>query len=575
MLIILSVQAWINKYLWIVILVVALLIIFGVALGLFLMARRRSRHQIKDLRKKYSMIHELLTGDCKNMLMRIDFISQRNPRYTGIHDQYQISYNNILSTFDISCDQAIGSLESLIKDKQYRGIKEIIESTKINIHDFNRSVHKLNDDLSAVLKPDEECRSNALSVKEQFRLLKEDYTRHATELRGLETSFEPIFLELDNQLESYEDLLDSAEYTKAQEKLKDTTEVIIALEEAMKKLPLFNTLVRVVLPKRIESVTTTYDDMVQNNFPLHHLHFKVTIEKIQAQLQDLEERLAEFRLGHIQEEVDQITDTIENFFASFESEREAKRKFENEQSHTSDDTYELEKEFARLKRSLPEYKNIYVIDDSYIEQINLIQEDITRMSSIKRDLDTFIHSSTKQPYSILLKKMLDLQVEMNKITKTLEDFHSYLISLKNDSERVYDSIRTNYRLLKEAEYTLRVINVQALQDSLHLSFESAYTYLSQENDVLSQTPIDVVALNNFYSQSELIITSLLEVIKNQSELAVRAENSIVYANILREQYSEARRTLEVAERSFNEADFTRAANEALGAIKKLRPDLNS
>ena len=74
------------------------------------------------------------------------------------------------------------------------------------------------------------------------------------------------------------------------------------------------------------------------------------------------------------------------------------------------------------------------ISNSYLQQINLIKDDINRMSAIKRTLDSFVHSSTKQPYSILLKKMTDLQIEMSKIEKTLNDFHTYLRSLKENTE---------------------------------------------------------------------------------------------------------------------------------------------
>lgn len=101
-----------------------------------------------------------------------------------------------------------------------------------------------------------------------------------------------------------------------------------------------------------------------------------------------------------------MLDVLDSFLSAFETEKEAKIQFEKEQANTSDNTYELEKDFAKLNRSLPEYKEIYIIDDSYLEQIHLIQEDIQRMSAIKRDLDSFIHSSTKQPYSLLLKKCL-------------------------------------------------------------------------------------------------------------------------------------------------------------------------
>lgn len=562
-------------YLWVFILILVLLVIFGVAFFFFLMGRRRARKQVKELRKKYELVHELLIGDCKNMITRIEFIALKNPRYVHIQEQFEFAYNNNIASMNDPCDQAIGSLEALIKEKQYRNIKEIIESTKGNVQDFNRSVKKLNEELSALLKTDDECRSSALSVKERFRMIKEEYNLHATELKGLEESFDLVFSKIASDLGEFEELVDSANYDEADTKLAELSTIISALENTMISLPVYNTLVRMVMPKRIQEVTEAYNEMNNQNYPLHHLHFTSTIENIENTLAELRSKLINFSTEDMKPALDAIRDELDSFIQDFEKEKEARIRFDTEQRQASNDTYELEKEFAKLKRSLPEYKEIYVIDDSYIEQINLIQDDITSMSALKRDLDSFIHSSTKQPYSILLRKMQDLQMEMTKITKTLGDFHSYLLSLKNDSELVYNSVRSNYVALKEAEYSLRLINVKALEDELHLRFITAYTYLQDESDILNRTPLDIKTLMSLYSESRPAIESLLQIIKEESELAFRAENAIVYGNLLRESYSDVRKALEISERSFDEADFSRATNEALVVIKKMRPDATS
>ena len=225
---------------------------------------------------------------------------------------------------------------------------------------------------------------------------------------------------------------------------------------------------------------------------------------------------------------------------------------------------------AKLKRYLPEYKNIYVIDDKYLDQLTLIQNDIDRMSAIKRDLDTFIHSSTKQPYSILLKKMKDLQIEIKKITSTLNDFHDYLGSLKADSERAYDEIRTYYVKLKEAECKIREINVAALSDYLSLRFKQGYAYLDNLNDIINSQPIDVKKLDAVYNEAVVHIDSVLAEVATEDELSLRAEDSIVYANQYRVDFSEVRVSLNTAESAFQEADFARASSEALTVIKKVR-----
>lgn len=557
---------------WSIFVVLGILIIL-VILFLFCWRKKRYSRQIKELRKKYDANHNVLTVDCLNMITRIEYIASNNPRYESILNQFKIAYNNNLTSIDAPCEQAIGSLEALDKEKQYRGIKDIIESTRTNINDFAKSVNKLNTDLSEILKDDDNCRGYAVVTKEKFRMVKEKLSSHATELIGLEEPFQLVFSEISEQLAEFEKSADGADYESANKIIKGIDQIITALDETLQDLPIDNTLLRVVLPRRIEEVTNIYTQMSNDHYPLHHLHFNAKIEKINENIETLKTKLSTLNINGVKDEIDSMLDVLDSFLSAFETEKEAKIQFEKEQANTSDNTYELEKDFAKLNRSLPEYKEIYIIDDSYLEQIYLIQEDIQRMSAIKRDLDSFIHSSTKQPYSLLLKKMSDLQSEMTKITNTLNDFKQYLYSLKQDAEKIYKSIRDNYAKLKEAEYSLRELNVEALQDQVHLSFVHAYTYLENENELLSKTPLDINALNSIYNEAQPRIESLLENISSEIELSQRAENAIVYGNLLRTSYSAVNNSLLVAEKAFFEADFTRASEESLNAIKTTRPDL--
>lgn len=566
---------FIVDYLWIIILVVVLVILFSFAIFIFLWSRKRYRKQVKDLRVKHGNIHELLTADCHNMITRIEFISKKNSRYLHIYDQFEISYTNCMDVFDLPCDQAIGTLESLISEKAFKDIKVKIETARINIQDYEKNVKKLNDELSDILKEDDLCRTNSLSVKEQFRSIKESVSKNSTELKGLEDSFSLIFSEINSKLYEYEDLVDGANYEEANAIISDLKNIISALFEIMEVLPFYNTLIKAVIPERIKELTVKYEEMTNENYPLHHIHFNSTIEKINDRLKEMEGSLKNLVVSDIKEEVDSIIDTLDGFISDFQKEIEAKEKFEKERENTTDNTYGLEKNFAKLNRNLPKYEEVYIINDSYLQQINLIKDDINRMSAIKRTLDSFVHSSTKQPYSILLKKMTDLQIEMSKIEKTLNDFHTYLRSLKENTEMVFSSIEQNYLTLKETEYNVRNLHVQALNDEVSLSFEQAYEYLAQEDAVLTNIPIDVIKLLEIHNQAKNHIDAFVKEMNIQITLAKRGEESIVHGNRLRRAYSEVNKSLIIAEKSFFEADFARATNETVNVIKKVRPDIAS
>ena len=551
--------------------IVALIVlIIIIVVGVFIISRSRKKRQIKELEVKYGFIHDRLVNDDKNMIARLEFISTNNIAYLQIHQQYLERYNTILDKQDKQCFIAINSLNELATAKNFKKMKEIIESTRLSVLDFDKLVNSLNDDLWTLLKPDEEIRQLAIREKEKLRNLKDDFNNHYTELKSLEESFTLVFNAIETMFTEFEQLLDAANYDEANEKLPPISKLLDALTKMMVDLPFITTLATQVVPQRIAELQESYEKLEQEKYPLYHLQIKVTIEKMETELDDIASRLKDFKLEGVKDELDKMTDQIDIFFRQFEEEKEAKSLFDKEQADISNNTYELEREFAKLKRYLPEYKNIYVIDDKYLDQLTLIQNDIDRMSAIKRDLDTFIHSLTKQPYSILLKKMKDLQIEIKKITSTLNDFHDYLGSLKADSERAYDEIRTYYVKLKEAECKIREINVAALSDYLSLRFKQGYAYLDNLNDIINSQPIDVKKLDAVYNEAVVHIDSVLAEVATEDELSLRAEDSIVYANQYRVDFSEVRVSLNTAESAFQEADFARASSEALTVIKKVR-----
>lgn len=559
-------------YLIIALIVIALICFF--LIEVFVISRNRYRRQIKDLETKYNFIHEQLVNDDKNLIGRIEFISSRNVIYLQIHQQYSERYSALLNKQDKQSYLAITSLKELVDAKNYRGIKDIIESTRTSVSEFDKAVNGLSEDLWVLLKPDEEIRQQAVKEKEKLRNLKDSFNEHITELKAIESSFDLVFNAIEKRFSEFEELLDAANYDDAKEKLPTIAKLLDAMTRTMNDIPFLTTLATQVVPQRIQELQHTYEELEEEKYPLHHLQIKFNIEKIQSKLDDIVKRLGDFRLEGIKAELDEIIDIIDIFFRQFEEEKEAKSLFDKEQSHISDNTYELEREFSKLKRYLPEFKSIYVIDDKYLDQLTMIQSDIDRMGAIKRDLDTFIHSSTKQPYSILLKKMRDLQSEMKKITTTMSDFRTYLSSLKSNSEKSYREIRIWFKKLKEAEYIVRTINVQALSDTLELQFRQAYTYLDDLDEIIKTQPIDVRKLERINSEASVLIDSLLAEVNTQEELSIRAEDAIVYANQIRTEFGIAKSTLIVAENSFNEADFGRASSEALGIIKKMRPEGN-
>lgn len=552
---------------------VLVLIAGTILFNVFILGRSRQRRMAKDLEKKYSSLHNILTDDIEQYIARLEFISKQNEEYVAHHEKYLRIYHEILQENDRGSYVAITGLNSTISEKKYKGLKNLIDSTRQIVNEFDRKVTELYNQLSELLQKDEEFRQDELSLQRKFRTLKEKYEENRTELSLMEDSFNKFFERIEKLFAECEELTSGARYEEANEKLPMISQVLDALSEQFEKLPAYCIRVTRVIPKRMEDVQVKYDELEAKDFPLHHLKVMSKLESYKNTLDDISKRLCQFNLKNVEKELDEIDNEIIEIFKEFDDEENAKVFFDENCEKMYTDTYELENKFKKIKRTLPSYKEVYLIKDKYLAKVEELEEDINNIQIIKRDLDQYIHSSTRQPYTIIVNKINDMQGEMDRINEILKDFNSYLVSLKKDSENDYRAICDYFLKLKDAQYTLREMAVPSYSDRLNMPFERSYNYLEQIGEVLKVKPIDVARANEILQTATELIDGLLKDVQEQSAQRKYAEESIVYANQYRQGFVDCKYALKSAGQSFYEGDFTRTIDQTVSIIKKMRPEV--
>ena len=549
-------------------------LIAGVTLiYIFVIKRNLYRKQVKDLEKKYTQLHMILTEDIEQYIARLEFISNHNLEYIHIHEKYLRLYQDILQENDRASYIAADGLRQTIHERKFNGINNLIESTRKIIVEFDKRATAMYNELTKLLQKDEEFHQEEITLQRQYRSLKEKYVIHEGELKMMEKSFNKIFERIDKLFVECEELTGAARYEEASEKLPIIEQVLKALHESFDDLPAFCVRITKIIPRRIDEIKTKYCELEEKDFPLHHLKVMSRVESYKFTLDELSNNICNFKLNNVKQQLDNIDEDIINIFKEFENEESAKIFFDANCEKMYNATYEFEKQFKRIKRALPEYKEVYLIKDKYLDKVEELENDINAVQTIKRDLDNYIHSSTRQPYTIIVSKINDMILEMRRIEEIIKDFNQYLNSLKIDSENAYKTICDYYIKLKDAQYVLREMAVPSYSDRLKLSFERAFAYLEQVGDIIKVKPIDVSAANDYLENARELIEGLLRDVQEQSGQRKYAEESIVYANQYRQGFIDCKYQLNNAGTSFFEGDFTRTIDETVAIIKKMRPEV--
>ena len=315
-----------------------------------------------------------------------------------------------------------------------------------------------------------------------------------------------------------------------------------------------------------------HKELLEQKYPLYHLRVNQTIQDFQKELEEITHLIRIFKVAGLADRLEEMSNKLDAFFVSFDEEKAAREAFESNNENVYSTVNLIERNFIKLRNTIPEVGKFFIINEDHKAKINNIQNNINKVGALKRSLDTFIHSSTKQPYSILLNKMNELSTASNAIISDIEEFNSYISSLKADAEKAYNVVFEAYDKVKTAEYLVLKMNVKKVNEKYQPKFDELYNLLNEIYGCLVTNPIDIDKVNSLLHDYYEIANVLLDngEVSEDYNMMVLAESSILYANRHRYHFSDVDAQLAQAETYFHNGDFQHASMMASSVLKRIK-----
>ena len=560
---------------------VILLIVLAAIVGLsglfvivyFLVLRERIfKKQIREIDRRVQFLHALLIGQDAQYVKRLEIISRTNLLYVDIHTKFLKRFKDLRNKNDGDAEAAIASLRDYIDSRNFRAYKENLPRVIQIVDEYDALVNSLNSDLLKVVKPEEDCRQSALTYKEQLRRIKQDYYSKESELLLMSQSFDEVFALLDKKFEDFETLVESAQYDEANSILPNIDEILHELTIHMSELPALCTMVSTVIPEKIASVQSAHKELLDQKYPLYHLRVNQTIADFEQELENITHSIRIFKVNGIADRLEDMSNKLDAFFTSFDEEKAARETFETNNESVYSTVNLIERNFIKLRNTIPEVSKFFIINEDHKSKIDNIQNNINKVGALKRSLDTFIHSATKQPYSILLNKMNELSAASKLIISDIEEYNSYIASLKSDAEKAYNVVFEAYDKVKTAEYQVIKLNVKKVSEKYQPQFDKLYEVLNNIYECLVTNPIDIDKVNALLHDYFEIANVILDngEVSQDYNMMLLAESSILYANRHRYHLSDVDSQLSQAETYFQNGDFQNASIMASNILKRIK-----
>lgn len=552
---------------------VVLLIAAIVVLIVFVINPNKLKREIRELDRRFQYLHSLLIGQDAQCIKRLELVSRTNLLYVDIHTRYLKKFKEVRDKHDVRAQSAINTVKDLLDERKFKQIKIALPDTKEIVANYEKEVNNLTSDLLKTIKPEEDCRQASLSLKENLSRIKQEYYANEGDLQLVKESFDVIFNHIASKFTEFENFVESAQYEDANAVLPEIVAILKQVSEALKVLPNLCALVVNIVPEKIRSLRNAYGIMIREEYPLSHLLTESTFNEMEQRVAEYKTKIKQFNLAGVSNDLEGMIAVIDEYFVLFDEEKDAREKFEKDNAEVYRYENGVERRFIKLCNNVPEVARFYIINEEHKAKLDEIQQNVDSMGNYKRILDTFINSRPHQPFSVLSKKLDELKEATTIVDEKMNEFSSYLTSLKNNTQNAYSSITELYFKVKEAEEVLRLIDNEAVSDKYKEPIDQIYHLINQINELLFSSPIDVDLVNEkVYELANLGNTYLGEsgYIAQDRNMQLLAENAVVYANRSRADFTDIAQLITQVEKLFKDGEFENAYVVAGTILKKIQ-----
>ena len=546
----------------ITVIIISVLAVTGIAILLWFLvfSRMRLQKQGRNLISHFEQKHALLFGDVLAYTRRLETISTMNLIYVDDFTSWNNRFKSIRDSIDATAQATTNSIKDLLSERRYKELKEYLPTAKKTIEDYSKQVEDLYLALKDKFRTEENAHALALSCKESFRKVKQDYYTKQADISILSSSFDTLFKKLNDLMVAADGDIENARYEEAETIYKQKiSPVVQTVGVVLKYLPSICIQITNVFPDKIASLHDKYEQLIGEGYPLNHIMVKGTIVALKEELNKITEQVKTLNIKGVEEHFDDMRKRMSSYEDAFNKEIEARRVFEQGNDVSSITGNNATHSYVDLVHAIPKIKTIYLLDEKDEATLLEIKDLVDKVGASKRTLDTYIHSGTKQPYTVLVDRMETLQRQTKEAQEAIDKFTEYLQSLKTNSERASKGVQSFYNQVKNAESELRSINLPVLTNKYSADIDEAYQIIDELFTLLRTTPIDVKKVKETHDNLIDKANALISGLGSDKEQMKIAEEAIVHANRYRANDNIVNDALSQAETFFNNGEFAEAA----------------
>ena len=552
-----------------ILITVILLLIIALIVIIVLSKRKRSK-RLKNLIEQLDREKNIIeTAPIPSELSKLETIIK--------NDKIEEKYNNWMERFDLIRTENIDKINDMIIDLDITGgmkynqyIKKIAQ-VEIELAKAKELTDTLLDEIKEITLSEEKYRSIITKLKTRYRELSNSFDTHKKEYGDIAEIIELQFENIEKRFQDFESAMEKNEYNEVVHIVKAIDSMIDHMGIVITEVPDLVLLTTKLIPKRIEQINTTYDEMTGRDYPLEYLQIPYNIEQTNKNVSNIIDRIKVLNLEDCMFELKTMLEYLDSLFVDFENEKLARKKFEEDAPLFERKLEKINKMVSDIYNQLDEIKSLYDLKD---EDVTIIDEVNTSLIDINKDYKKEIKNLKKRtiPYTQVVK---DIEVFSNRLKSVDEELDVALKSLGNmyeDEQRAREQLDEIQELLKQSKIKIRAFKLPIVTNDYFVQLSEANDAILEIIKELERKPIVIKTLNTRVDTARDLVLKLYNTTNETTKLARMSEMSIVYGNRFRSSYDNIDQGLNQAEILFYKGNYRRSLEVSIRVIEAVEPN---
>lgn len=548
--------------------VVAILLVVVV---LFATKKRRSKNfqnTIEELEKEKNIIE---STPILLELAKVETII-KNDKMEEKYKQWQERFESIKANQLAHITDMIIDLDIFWDNKNYKAYQAKLADVEIEVYKARTMMNTLLDEIKEINSSEEKYRSIITKLKSKYRELSSTFENNKDEYEDIAEIIELQFENIEKRFQDFEEYMEKNEYGEVVHIVKAIDNMVDHMSIVVSEVPDLVLLAEKLIPKRIEQITETYQDMVAKDYPIGYMNIEYNVEESLKNVNSIVDRIKVLNLEDCMFELRTMLEYLDSLFNEFEKEKTAKKEYEEESNLFNKKLEKVNKIVTDIYGQLDEIKSMYDLTD---EDIKVIDEVNNRLEDINEEYKKALIDLNKKEisYSKILKILENLTLNLSKVDDDLDMSLKSLGNMYEDEVRAREQLDEIQELLNQSKIRIRGYKLPIIGNEYFVQLSEANEAILEIIKELEKKPISIKTLNTRVDTARDLVLKLYNTTNEMIKTARLVEDAIIYGNRFRKDNNEIDKGLSRAEMLFYKGNYKKALEVSFNTLDTYDPGI--